>query len=70
MLKTLKVAEKHSPRTKIELLSNNGGKILPTMTKYGEYISETSFLSSGLKEIYVPIKQHHSIKSLCMRIVE
>ena len=69
-MKALTVAEKQSPQTKIELLSNNGGKILPTMTKYGQYISETSFLSSGLKETYVQIKQYHLIKSFCMRIVE
>ena len=70
LLKALKVAEKHSPQTKIKLLSNNAGKILSTLIKYGHYISETLFLSSGLKQTYVQIKQYNSINPLYMRIVE
>ena len=56
LLKALKVAEKHSPHTKIKLLSNNAGKILSTTIKYEHYISETLFLSSGLNQNHVQIK--------------
>ena len=70
LLKALKVAERHSPQTKIKLLSNNAGKILSTMIKYGHYILETLFLTSGLKQTYVQIKHYNSVKSLCMGIVE
>ena len=69
-MKALKVAEKHSPHTKIKVLSDNAGKILSTMIKYGHNISETLFLSSGLKQNYVQIKQYNSTKLLYMRIVE
>ena len=69
-MKALKVAEKQSPHTKIKLLSENAGKVLSTMIKYGHYISETLFLSSGLKQNYVQIKQYNSIKLLYIRIVE
>ena len=69
-MKALKVAEKNLPQTRIKLLSNNVGKILSTMIKYGHYISETLFLSSGIKQNYVQIKQYNSINPLYMRTVE